>query len=86
MTWTSGVSQGFKVGGYKSSGLTEYIWSKSKNEFIEIEKISGLSMFALSPKGVWFKKINQDWMGNKWESREKTKTDLIRGEYIDMLN
>lgn len=72
--------------GYESLSLTEFIWSKSKEEFVEIERISEISMFIFNSKAVWFKKHNQDWAGNEWRSRENNTTDLIYGEYIDMLN
>ena len=86
LTWNCAVSQGLIPGGYESLSLSEYVWSKSKTEFIEIEKIKDTSFFGLNPKGLVFKKRNQDWLRNEWKPKEKQKSDFITGVYIDALN
>jgi aspartyl protease family protein len=66
--------------------LTEYVWSKSKNEFIEIDMINENSLFAIQPKGIAFNKRNEGWLKNSWKRQGKQNSNFISGEYIDALN
>jgi len=87
LTCNCAIGQGLTPpGGYESMSLTEYVWSKSKNEFIEIETIKDTSLFALNPKGVAFKKSNQGWLKNNWKPKGDQTSNFITGEYIDALN
>ena len=75
-----------KLTGYRSSHYVEFVWSKTKSEFVELETLQKPSGFVMNSSMIGFKKGgSSSWLFNKWEYNKESSQKDKRGflHYFD---
>jgi lipopolysaccharide export LptBFGC system permease protein LptF len=73
-------------GAFKGHQVTEYVWSKTKNEYVFLEKLTMEVRVVLTEKTIYFQKgEDAPWLQNAWyfEKREKKGDKIFADTYSD---